>query len=281
MASRPKTRARLQGALASRKDKRTSYPLPATHQEAPRNDFWGLFLAFMYKRASSSVNALRTALRPSRSPLVLQLRTRLPCLLGHLNERTKLLADALHLALDDFVGVPGCCGRAYSGRACARPMEPCTSLCVPCRNRLASDFSRLKSSTLDLSYAKDVAGDTPAPLRDRGGTVSGSSRRRSHEGASPLKLPLVAAVCHTSHVTYIFGRSSRIYTCPDLMGFLRRPRLTSVTQLRASAQSAEWRGLHPSKPPRALDITEHGTRNTGGCVVVHPPVFLPTCPITP
>lgn len=104
MASRPKTRARLQGALASRKDKRTSYPLPATHQEAPRNCFWGLFLAFRYRRAFSSVNALGTALRPSRSPLVLQLRTRLPCLLGHLNERTKLLADALHLALDDPVG---------------------------------------------------------------------------------------------------------------------------------------------------------------------------------
>ena len=31
-----------------------------------------------------------------------------------------------------------------------------------------------------------------------------------------------SAVRHTSHVTYIFGRSSRIYTCPDLMGFLRR-----------------------------------------------------------
>lgn len=49
MASRPKTRTRLQGALASRKDKRTSYPLPATHQEAPRKRFWGLFLAFRYK----------------------------------------------------------------------------------------------------------------------------------------------------------------------------------------------------------------------------------------
>lgn len=83
-------------------------------------------------------------------------------------------------------------------------------------------LNRLKSSTLDLSYAKDVAGGTPAPLRDRGGTVSDSTRRRVHEGASPLKLPLVAAVRHTSHVTYIFGRSSRIYTCPDLMGFLRR-----------------------------------------------------------
>ena len=70
MASRPKTRARLQGALASRKDKRTSYPPPATHQEAPRNDFWGLFLAFRYKRASSSVNALRTALKPSESGLI-------------------------------------------------------------------------------------------------------------------------------------------------------------------------------------------------------------------
>ena len=35
----------------------------------------------------------------------------------------------------------------------------------------------------------------------------------------PLNLP---AIRHTSHVTYIFGRSSRIYTCPDLMGFLRR-----------------------------------------------------------
>jgi len=34
-------------------------------------------------------------------------------------------------------------------------------------------LNRLKSSTLDLSYAKDVAGDTPAPLRDRGGTVLG------------------------------------------------------------------------------------------------------------
>lgn len=81
MASRPKTRARLQGALASRKDKRTSYPPPATHQEAPRNRFWGLFLAFRYKRASSSVNALRTALRPSRSPLALQLLAGLPHLL--------------------------------------------------------------------------------------------------------------------------------------------------------------------------------------------------------
>ena len=49
MASRPKTRARLQGALASRKDKRTSYPLPATHQEAPRNRFWGLFLSLSIK----------------------------------------------------------------------------------------------------------------------------------------------------------------------------------------------------------------------------------------
>lgn len=81
MASRPKTRARLQGALASRKDKRTSYPPPATHQEAPRNRFWGLFLAFRYKRASSSVNALGTALRPSRSPLALQLLSRCPHLL--------------------------------------------------------------------------------------------------------------------------------------------------------------------------------------------------------
>ena len=104
MASRPKTRARLQGALASRKDKRTSYPPPATHQEAPRNDFWGLFLAFRYKRASSSVNALRTALRPSRSPLVLQLLSRCPHLLRLGGQRAKLLADALHLALDDFVG---------------------------------------------------------------------------------------------------------------------------------------------------------------------------------
>ena len=104
MASRPKTRARLQGALASRKDKRTSYPLPATHQEAPRNRFWGLFLSFRYKRASSSVNALRTALRLSRRPLVLQLLSRCPHLLRLGGQRAKLLADALHLALDDFVG---------------------------------------------------------------------------------------------------------------------------------------------------------------------------------
>ena len=104
MASRPKTRARLQGALASRKDKRTSYPLPATHQEAPRNRFWGLFLAFRYKRASSSVNALRTALRPSRSHLALQLLAGLLHLLRLGGQRAKLLADALHLALDDFVG---------------------------------------------------------------------------------------------------------------------------------------------------------------------------------
>ena len=104
MASRPKTRARLQGALASRKDKRTSYPPPATHQEAPRNDFWGLFLAFRYKRASSSVNARRTALRPSRSPLALQLLAGLPHLLRLGGQCAKLLADALHLALDDPVG---------------------------------------------------------------------------------------------------------------------------------------------------------------------------------
>ena len=49
---------------------------------------------------------------------------------------------------------------------------------------------------LDLSYAKDVAGDTPAPLRDRGGTVSDSTRRRVHEGASPLKLPLGWHMAH-------------------------------------------------------------------------------------
>ena len=163
MASRPKTRARLQGALASRKDKRTSYPLPATHQEAPRNDFWGLFLAFRHKRASSSVNALRTALRPSRSPLALQLLAGLPHLLRLGGQCAKLLADALHLALDDPVSragvlldppshvlpdgeggsvgrccrAPGWTRRACSERACARPRLPCTSLCVPCRNRLA------------------------------------------------------------------------------------------------------------------------------------------------
>ena len=34
-----------------------------------------------------------------------------------------------------------------------------------------------------------MAGDTPAPLRDRGGTVSDSSRRRSHEGAKPPQTP--------------------------------------------------------------------------------------------
>lgn len=107
MASRPKTRARLQGALASRKDKRTSYPPPATHQEAPRNRFWGLFFAFRYKRASSSVDALRTALRPSRSPLALQLLAGLPHLLRLGGQCAKLLADALHLALDDPVSRAG------------------------------------------------------------------------------------------------------------------------------------------------------------------------------
>ena len=38
----------------------------------------------------------------------------------------------------------------------------------------------------------------------------------------------------------------------------------------ASAPSAEWRGLRPLQTAPNLSSTEHGTRNTGGCVVVHP-----------
>ena len=73
-------------------------------------------------------------------------------------------------------------------RGCLVLLEVCHK---PKTFQVEPDFSRLKSSTLDLSYAKDVAGDTPAPLRDRGGTVSDSTRRRVHEGASrPLRLPL-------------------------------------------------------------------------------------------
>ena len=67
----------------------------------------GGFLAFRYKRASSSVDALRTALRPSRSPLALQLLAGLPHLLRLGGQCAKLLADALHLALDDPVSRAG------------------------------------------------------------------------------------------------------------------------------------------------------------------------------
>ena len=70
----------------------------------------------------------------------------------------------------------------------------------------AQTFNRLKSSMLDLSYAKDMAGDTPAPLRDRGGTVSDSSRRRSHEGAKPPQTPPCRGC--SSHVTrHVYIRS--------------------------------------------------------------------------
>ena len=54
---------------------------------------------------------------------------------------------------------------------------------------------------------------------------------------------------------------------------VRRPRLTSVTQLRASAQSAEWSGFAPSKPPRRIGI---GYRIPMGEVVVpRPPRIEP------
>ena len=47
-------------------------------------------------------------------------------------------------------------------RGCLVLLEVCHK---PKTFQVEPDFSRLKSSTLDLSYAKDVAGDTPAPAR--------------------------------------------------------------------------------------------------------------------
>lgn len=193
MASRPKTRARLQGALASRKDKRTSYPLPATHQEAPRNRFWGLFLSFRYKRASSSVNALRTALRPSRRPPVLQLLSRCPHLLRLGGQRAHavaveclgVLAQPLALAVDE---------RQLQANHIDRERCPRFGfVCIPVRGVNHRSRNRPAPRWRDFAPPNHPANHYRYRISD------------SHGRGRSTSPPVV--ICHLSFVTLFFGRS--------------------------------------------------------------------------